>query len=40
MAGTELAVALRMRGRRQQRLQRFAVQRPPLAEVGGFVDAP
>ena len=40
MAGTEVAVALRFGGRRQHRRQRFAVERPPLAQVGGFVDAP
>ena len=40
MTGTELAVALRLGGRGQHRLQGFAVQSPPLAEVGGLVDAP
>ena len=40
MTGTELPVALRFGGRGQHRRQRFTVQRPPLAEVGGLVDAP
>ncbi len=40
MAGTEVAVALRFGGRGQHRRQRLTVQRPPLAEVGGFVDPP
>ena len=40
MAGTQLPVALRLGGRGQHRLQRFTVQRPPLAQIGGLVDAP
>ena len=40
MAGTEVAVALRFGGRGHYRRQGFAVQRLPLAQVGGFVNAP
>ena len=40
MAGTDVAVALRVGGRGQHRLQGFTVQRPPLAQIGGLVDAP
>ena len=40
MAGTEVAVALRGGGGFQHRRQRFPVQRPPLTQIGGFVDAP
>src|ERR1700733_2929505 len=40
MAGAEVAVALGCGGGGQHRLQRFAGERPPLAQVGGFVDAP
>jgi hypothetical protein len=39
LAGPEFAVALRLRGGRQQRLQWFAVQGLTFAEVGGIVDA-
>ena len=39
MAGTEVAVALRFGGRGQHRRQRLAVQRLPLAQIGGLVDA-
>ena len=40
MAGTQLPVALRFGRRGQHRLQRFTVERPPLAQVGGFVNTP
>ena len=40
MTGTQLPVALRLGRRGQHRLQRFTVQRPPLAQIGGLVDAP
>ena len=40
MAGAEVAVALGFGGGGQHRRQRFAGRWPPLAEVGGFVDAP
>ena len=40
MAGAEIAVALCFGGRGHYRLQRFAVQRPPLTQIGGFVNAP
>ena len=40
MAGAEVAVALGLGRRGQHRRQGLAVQRPPLTEVGGLVDAP
>ena len=40
MAGAEVAVALRGGGGLQHRRQRFPVQRPPLTQIGGLVDAP
>jgi hypothetical protein len=36
--GADDPVALRLGGGRHYRLQGFAVQRPPLAQIGGFVD--
>ncbi len=38
MPGAELAVALRGGGRRQHRLQRFAVQRAALTQIGSLMD--
>ena len=40
MAGAEVAVALGFGGRGQHRRQRLTVQRPPLTEIGGFMDPP
>ena len=40
MAGTDVAIALCFGGRGQHRRQRLTVQRPPLTEVGGLMDAP
>ena len=38
MAGTEVAIALCFGGRGQHGRQGLAVERPTLAQVGGFVD--
>jgi hypothetical protein len=40
MPGTEVAVALRCRGRGQHRLQGFTVERATLAQVLRFMDPP